>query len=265
MGKLDLQRIALLIGKREPSVLGDYLDHVANAGLTAYKAVLQWGDKRGESLYTHVLNGIFVLETLRPPLGLRDEEARVLYTAFTIHDLNKALESEQPFGKLAVEENVAAEIERLGLDRFFPTWQNYLSDITSLIRAHSGHYHSGGERWNLRRASTYRLGLDRVNALVHLMRAADVVDLSHTLEERARKADFLSYVNAYLADSGRPVQYEFVTHRLTEQRGLLTNVIHNGIVAELQERYGLIPLLFYPEGVAYLRVAEGCDYRCAFC
>lgn len=252
MGKLDLQRIALLIGKQEPSVLRDYLDHVANAGLTAYKAVLQWGDKRGESLYTHVLNGILVLETLRDPLGLSDEEARVLYTAFTIHDLNKALESEQPFGKLAVEENVAAEIERLGMDRFFPAWRDYLSDITSLIRAHSGHHHSGGERWNLRRASGYRLGLDRVNALVHLMRAADVVDLSHTLEERARKADFLSYVNAYLADSGRPVQYEFVTHRLTEQRGLLTNVVHNGIVAELQERYGLIPLLFYPEGVAYL-------------
>jgi len=252
LNEQDLQRIALLIGKQEPSVLRDYLDKVANQGLVAYKAVLQWGAKEGESLYVHVLNGIFVLDTLREPLGLSDGEARVLYTAFTVHDLNKALESEQPFGKLATRENVAAEIERLGLDGFFPAWRDYLDDIVSLVRAHSGHHHSGGERLIAKRAPAYRLGLDRVNALVHLMRAADVVGLSHTLEERTRKADFLGHLNAYLADSGQPVQYEFVTHRLTEQRGLLTNVIHNGIIAELRERYGLIPLLFYPEGVAYL-------------
>jgi len=252
LGNLDVERIALLIGVEKPSVMKDYLDRVANQGLTPYKAVLQWGKKSGESLYTHVLNGIFVLETLREALELSDTETRVLYTAFTVHDINKALDRQEAFGRLATRENIAAEIERLGLSAFFPDWETYLEDITSLVRGHSGHHHSGGERWIVRRAAVYGLGLERVNALLHLMRAADVVDLSHTLEERIHKADFLGHLNAYLADSGLPVQYEFATHRLTEVRGLLSNVIHNAIVAEMQERYGLAPLLFYPDGVAYL-------------
>lgn len=253
MSNLDLQHIALLIGKKEPSVFTDYLDQVANRGLTSYKAILQWGTKGGESLYTHVLNGVFVLETLRGPLGLSDPEARVVYTAFTIHDINKLPgHTEQAFGKIATRENLAIEIERLGLRNFFPDWKTYLEDITSLVRGHSGHHHSGGERWIAKRTPAYGLGLERVNALLHLMRAADVVDLSHTLEESTLKADFLGHLNAYMADSGRPVQYEFVTHRLTEQRGILTNVIHNAIAAELRERYGWIPLLHYPDGIAYL-------------
>lgn len=257
MATLDLQHIAFLIGKEEPSVFKDYLDQVAHRGLTPYKAVLQWGGKGGESLYTHVLNGVFVLETLREPLGLSDTQARVIYTAFTVHDINKALNGQESFSKLATRENIAAEIERLGLSSFFPEWETYLEDITSLVRGHSGHHHSGGERWIAKRAPVYGLGLEQVDALLHLIRAADVVDLSHTLEESTLKADFLGHLNAYLADSSHPVQYEFVTHRLTEQRGILTNVIHNAIAAELRERYGLIPLLYYPDGIAYL-VEKGC-------
>ena len=252
MGDLDLQRIAFLIGKDEPSLLKDYQDHVANCGLMPYKAILQYGKKKGESLYIHVLSGVFVLETLREALGLSDVEARVLYTAFTIHDINKALNRAGAFGKLATRKNVAAEVERLELSAFFSDWGTYLEDITSLVRGHSGHHHSGGERWIVKREEIYGLGLERVNALLHLMRAADVVDLSHTLEESSFKAEFLGHLNTYLADSGRPIQYEFVTHRLTELRGILTNVLHNAIAAELRERYGLIPLLYYPDGIAYL-------------
>ncbi|HDQ72316.1 MAG TPA: type I-D CRISPR-associated protein Cas10d/Csc3 [Chloroflexi bacterium] len=257
MSDLDLQHIALLIGKQEPSVFKAYLDQVAHRGLTCYKAILQWGSKGGESLYTHVLNGIFVLETLRQLLGLSDTEARVLYTAVTVHDINKVPGQQGAFGKLATCENLAAEIERLGMQDFIPDWREYLEDVTSLVRGHSGHHHSGGERWNAKRESVYGLGLERVNALLHLVRAADVADLSHTLEDSKFKADFLGHLNAYLADSGRPVQYEFFTHRLTEQRGILTNVIHNAIAAELRERYGLIPLLYYPDGIAYL-AEKGC-------
>jgi CRISPR-associated protein Csc3 len=43
-----------------------------------------------------------------------------------------------------------------------------------------------------------------------------------------------------------------VTHRLTESRGLLSNVIHNAIATYLHETYGLTPLLYYPDGTAYL-------------
>ena len=160
-------------------------------------------------------------------MGLSDKEARVLFTAFTVHDLNKVLQTDAGFSKLATTENVAVEVQRLGLDGFFSDWEQYLEDITSLIRGHSGHHHSGGERLIVRREPVYGLGLARVNALLHLMRAADVVDLSHTLEERVLKQQFLGNVNAYLADSGMAKQVEFFTHHLTEQRGILTlSLIH---------------------------------------
>jgi len=252
LNTLDLQHIAFLIGKEESSIIKDYLDQVANKALLAYRRHLQWGGKRGESLYVHVLNGVFVLETLRPHLALTDIETRVLFTAFTIHDLNKSLEQEMAFGKLATRENIASEIERLGLDHFFPGWRDYQDDIKSLVRGHSGHHHSGGERLFVKRTHEYGLGLDRVNALLYLMRAADVIDLSHTLDEQAHKADFLGNLNTFLADRDLARQYKFITHRLTEQRGLLTNVMHNVIVEDIHEQHGAIPLLYYPDGVAYL-------------
>ena len=256
MAEIDPRHLALLIGKDEPSVFKDYIEMVANDGLLPYKSVIQYGKKAGESLYTHVLNGIFVLEQLRPALGINDLEARVLFTAFTIHDLNKVMDDDRSYGKLAIGENIAAEIERLGLDRFFPEYDDYLKDIVTLARAHSAHYHHDGASL-IRSYDPYGMDRDCVEALKHLIRAADAVDLSHTLEEKKHKKDFLFHFNTF-----SDVQYEFCTHLLTEDRGLLSNVIHESIIAHLRDTLNLIPLLFYPDGVAYL-VPKGSDLAIA--
>ncbi len=254
----DSNQIALLLGKRKKAaIFNDYIEHIANKSLLPYKAILQYGAKQGESLYTHVLNGILVLETLREDkaLQIKDIEARVLYTAFTVHDINKVPGqlSEQSFSKLATAENISTEIERLELSSFFPDWKTYLNDIESLIRGHSGHYQVGGEMLFANRSPAYGLPMNRVEALINLMQAADIIDLSHTLTESSKKESFLSHLNTYLANSSLNWQYEFITHQLTEQRGLLTNIIHNGIREHLNEQYKLIPLLYYPNGVAYLK------------
>jgi len=254
--EMDSNQIAFLLGKRpKATVFNDYLDQVVNKGLADYKAILQYGGKGGESLYSHVLDGVFVLETLQKPLQLKETETRVLFTAFTIHDLNKLphQSAKQSFNKIATRENIATEIKRLGLPDFFPQWRDYLPDIESLIRGHSGHYHVGGETFFASHPVEYGLPQHRVTALTHLMRAVDIIDLSHTLNEQGRKTDFLSHLNAYLADSNLTWQYQFFSHQLTEQRGLLTNLIHNGIHDYLVETYQLIPLLFYPDGIAYLQ------------
>jgi CRISPR-associated protein Csc3 len=236
----------LLIGKEEPSVFKTYIDEVANEGLLPYKRVLHYGKKAGESLYTHVLNGVFVLEQLRPALGLDETEVQVLYTAFTLHDLNKVREGRRKYGDLITRKNVVPEVEALNLDRFFPNYATYLEDIMALALAHSAHYHHDGEGL-VRDYDPYGLARERVVQLKHLMRAADTVDLSHSLLERHHKQDFLFHLNTF---SDEP--YEFGTHQLTEDRGLLSNVVHESIVAHLRDVHGLIPLLFYPDGVAYL-------------
>lgn len=228
-------------------VLGDYVRHIANQGLTRYRRFVQWGGKKGQPLYAHVIDLVFTLARLADRLNLSPVEQRVLMLALSIHDLNKVPEFAHfgSYNALATPENVAKELEQIGADGFFPEWREYLQDIVTLMRAHSDHSHVSGEL--LRVGGNYRLGQERVEELAELVKALDVLDLSHSLQERRHKHTFLSHLNAFSS-----VQYEFVYHVVAEQRGILTNVIHNRIAEYMQQAKGAWPLLYYPDGVAYL-------------
>lgn len=239
--------LEFLLASEESDVMGDFVQHIANGGLASYKRIAQWGEKSGEPLYTHAVNGVFAAEYIRAVLPFSDEEARVLYSAYPIHDLNKALDSEgKSFNYLATPQAVQGELEKIGVPQFFPAYRDYLEDITLLVRSHSGHYHTDAE-WLIPAHNPHRLPRERLETLRSLMKALDDLDMSTTLDERDHKAGFLAFLNAH-ADK----QYEFVYHRVSEQRGLLTNLIHNHIKDYLVERFGIVPLLFYPDGVAYL-------------
>ena len=67
----------------------NYMDKIANRKLRTYQEIIQYGAKAGESLYLHILNAICVLERSRPILNLDDIEVQVLFSAFSVHDLNK--------------------------------------------------------------------------------------------------------------------------------------------------------------------------------
>lgn len=227
-----------------------YVEEIANKKLRGYQEIIQYGAKAGESLYLHITNGIFVLERLRPILDVNDLEVQLLFSAFSVHDLNKLQEfqdEKRSFNYLANAKNVSAVLTNLEMERFFPEWQDYLKDIEVLVRAHSRHYHTYDETLDLD-YDPYLHDRDRLlKYLVPIIRAMDVIDLSKTLEERAKKGDFLKELNRIL-----DVQYQFVYHKVSEQRGILTNLIHNEIVKYLETEKDLLPLLYYPDGVAYL-------------
>ena len=230
------------------SVIGSYIEHVANGGLTAYKTIFQTGKKHGEPVYNHFLNGVFTAERLRSLCGITDDEARVLYSAYSIHDINKLIDNGgKSFNAIAVKENLRIELERIGVPAFFPTYLDYLADITTLVRCHSGHYHTAGELL-VRTHNPYRLDRDRLErVLCPLMKALDTLELSASLTERDSKNAFLAFLNSVTEQ-----QYTFVYHQVSEQRGLLTNIIQNEVSRYLEGHFGLTPLLFYPDGVAYL-------------
>ena len=227
-----------------------YVEEIVNKKLRDYQEIIQYGAKAGESLYLHITNGIFVLERLRSILDLNDLEVQLLFSAFSVHDLNKLQEfqdEKRSFNYLANAKNVSAVLTNLEMERFFPDWQDYLKDIKVLVRAHSRHYHSYDETLD-QDYDPYSHDKDRLlSYLVPIIRAMDVIDLSKTLEERAKKVDFLKELNRIL-----DVQYQFVYHKVSEQRGILTNLIHNEIVKYLEAKKDLLPLLYYPDGVAYL-------------
>ena len=228
-----------------------YVEEIANGKLRKYQEIIQYGAKAGQSLYLHILNGIFILQRLRPILNLDDIEVQVLFSAFSVHDLNKLdkfQDTRRSFNYLASTNNVGEVLMDLEMELFFPEWHDYIKDIELLVRAHSRYNNTYDETLDLN-YDPYRLEKNRLlKYLVPVIRAMDVIDLSKTLEERAKKQDFLKEVNS-LFDN---VQYKFVYHKVSEQRGILTNLLHNEIVKYLETEKDLLPLLYYPDGVAYL-------------
>jgi CRISPR-associated protein Csc3 len=239
--------IELLLGWDEPDLMESFIKHVANGGLAQYKHILQFGKKAGEPLFNHAINGVFLAYQLGDVVHLSEDEKRVLFSAFTIHDLNKSVVSDkQSFNKLASLKTVQAELEIVGIPGFFPEYQSFLEDITLLIRSHSGHYHTDGE-WLIPAHNPYHLSRGRLELLRGLIKALDEIEMSDSLTEREHKQGFLVFLNTQTEK-----QYKLVYHQTGEQRGLLTNVIHNQAKDYLANRFDLIPLLFYPNGVVYL-------------
>lgn len=248
-------------------VLQDYIQYVANKGLKRYKHKIQTGGKEGESLWTHIMNLVTTIERLRPILGLKDIEMRCLLLALTIHDLNKV----EPYGispkgrkvnytNAASIKNIMAELEELKVDYFFSQWRDYLGDITYLAHAHQVGS-PPDTMYDQRKLDQCKLEMERLEGpLNSLMKVADTADNSHsgnymTYHEKHIRDKLLIHVNAALNEARYPRRYRFVGHRLAEQRGLMTNIIHNTLVTYFQETYGreaCIDLLYHSDGVDYL-------------
>jgi CRISPR-associated protein Csc3 len=144
-------------------------------------------------------------------------------------------------------EAVKEELEHISVPEFFADYSEYLEDITLLVRSHSGHFHSDGE-FLIRAHNPYSLDRDRLDRVLRpLIRALDNLELSAALTESTNKQDFLAFLTSI---SNR--QYEFGYHQVAENRGILTNLVQNQVAGYLEDHYGLVPLLFYPEGIAYL-------------
>ena len=132
-------------------------------------------------------------------MNLDDIEVQVLFSAFSVHDLNKLEEfqnEKRSFNYLANAKNVGAVLTNLEIEKFFPEWQDYLKDIEVLVRAHSRFHNTYGETLD-QNYDPYSLDKNRLlNDLVPIIRAIDVIDLSKTLEERRKKRDFLLEINS---------------------------------------------------------------------
>lgn len=235
------------IGLEDEPVLTQFIEEVANKGLQQYQKVIQYGVHQGQSLYNHVVSGVFLIHSLQDILQLEDEELKTLTIAFCVHDLNKTYEgAAKGYSEIATPENVSKEIEKVGFNSFFENWRDYVEDITEIIRGHSGHNSVRGDSLD-RRSDSTRLGKTRLKKLCHIIRAADVGDLSQGYSERQHKQTFLSHINRFTYR-----QYRLIAHQVLEQRGILTNIIHNQVAEFLSEKFEALPVFLYPQGTHYL-------------
>lgn len=236
-----------LLGLEKQPILTQFIEEVANKGLQQYQQIIQWGGHKGQSLYNHVVSGVFLIHSLQKIIQLSEDELKVLTIAFCIHDLNKSYGgTETSYGKIAVPENVIKEIEKVGYEGFFPDWREYIQDITEIIRGHSGHNSVRGDSID-RRSDNTRLGKGRLIELSKIIRAADVADLSQSYSECKHKQDFISHLNSFTLQ-----QYRLIAHQVSEQRGILTNIIHNQVTEFLENKFQAISVFLYPQGTYYL-------------
>ncbi|GCF10206.1 type I-D CRISPR-associated protein Cas10d/Csc3 [Dictyobacter arantiisoli] len=248
-------------------VLGLYMQHIASKKLCAYKSFIHTGGKMGESLWSHVINLVTIVEKLRRLFELTEREMSCLCLAITLHDINKlSAYGKQSNGRAvsyanaAVLEHVRSELLALQVEPFFPEWEQYLFDIKYLMDAHQEQSPQQSQHDDAF-LDRCLLDHDRLEGpLRYLMKVADVSDNAHSgdhllTHEKHIRDKFAFHLNAGLYASGHPDHYRFIGYRLAELRGLLTNCIHNQMVAYLQELYGkdvCIDVLYYPEGVDLL-------------
>jgi len=243
-------------------LLGWYYGTIANK-MTEYRHIHQSGKHQGQSYYAHVLDGVTVLHKLQKAgiLNLKTSEEQpeeqLLMVAYTIHDINKIerynrRDSRARYADIATADNIRAECRYLQVSDFWPDWEAYVEDIRFLMHSHQ---HDGKpvEYLNLANCN-FQLDYERLERLGDLLQGMDHLDLAQGLDDTKARAEFLSRLEAATRRRLR-----WVTHRLGENRGLLTNMIHNQVVAYLRERQSLpdqppefADLLYYPEGVAYL-------------
>lgn len=219
--------------------------------------------KGDQSMVSHLLNGILpttrLLNWLEQaqlgPTPFTDVERCIYILSYLMHDVDKIIESHgiTTTSRADIERAksiVAEELRKCNVEQFFPDFLVYLEDITYLVvntqQKYGTHLHTF--LWQsqlkerrlllLRRLCTYS---DQIAYLVTSPAAILMESETETLREILKE----------FSDD----ELVFTYHQLREVRGLLTNVINNGLVnLFVSGRESEIwPYLFFSHGVVYIK------------
>ncbi len=232
-----------------------------------------------QSFTSHLLNGLFpayrilrVLQTLETNPVKRlfeDLEISIYIVSYILHDFDKFHDyshwlsindssgqfsnrdwrkkpphkSDAPnFGR----DYISQKMQGLGLDQFIGVgWQSYIDDIIWISN-------NAGEKWDADLGMKTR-GLDKCQIdekiqqiIIRLIRLSDLFAsvIKHP-------GDIVKNNIANLLGGLSDWQLKFSYHALSDNRGVLTNVINNALM-DLHPQEFYQPLLYLPDGVVYL-------------
>ena len=247
------------------SVLQDYVAVVGPRMQKEYtlrsakgSSVEKYARNDDQSMLAHILNGVFpTLQIVRESeTDLSPIEKQLYLIAYTLHDLDKLVnvrelsvadaEKKREFYSYLDE-----WIERLHFDMFCSEYDEYREDIGYLILNTQVKYGADLNPKNFDR----QLPTDRHEFLKDMCRCSDLIAYfmknPASFLERQDIRDSLT-----LLSRGKLV---FSYHKVSENRGMLTNVINNAVLAEMRDNFGWKPFLFFPTGVTYLRMRNSED------
>ncbi|MDV3353120.1 type I-D CRISPR-associated protein Cas10d/Csc3 [Leptothoe sp. LEGE 181152] len=231
---------------------GSYEVHLSR--LKHKETAKRWSEKADQSLLVHVLNGLLTAWNLIPFLDdnpLNDDEKRLLCLGLTLHDYNKYCQGEEKDSPKAYEVDSILALcqemgKRLNFGSFWPEWKSYLSEIGFLAqntqRKHGSNLVlANWPNFKLRRhrlLNPLRLLLTFGDVAVHMTNPAEVI----TTTRGDRLQDCLDDLC---------IPRKLVYHRLRDVTGILSNGIHNAVLAfTKQEKWQ--PILYFAQGAVYL-------------
>ncbi len=202
-------------------------------------------DKIDQSLYVHIMNGVFGITRLLGYLArtssyqLSEAEYRAVLAIFTCHDLHKNPDVERGGrGEFDIPlEAFREEGEALGLFDF--------ANI-SVEQMRLGMMHL-----NKKMVGDFSSVPPNTSKLIRIVRLADTLA---SLQEPSQYRGLLTDLHEL---SPRLIgQYMFCHHELNEYRGLSTQLLHLIVSEILEKDYQCYPLLFFADGVMYIGPAN---------
>ncbi len=236
---------------------GDHSRDINLDELTRHK----FEEKDDQSMVSHQLNGIFptmrLLNLLEAegigPIPFSEVERQVYILSYVMHDVDKivqihGVETKDRETIEQAKDLVAEQLRLCNVEMFFPDFAAYLEDITYLVvntqQKWGTNLHTYLWRFQLpeRRLLLLRRLCTYSDHIAYLVPAPSAI----LAEAEART---LTTILSELSED----KLVFTYHQLREVRGLLTNVINNGMVQLFTGgREGIWPYLFYSDGVVYI-------------
>jgi CRISPR-associated protein Csc3 len=249
---------------------GHFFDQLDQQREAEGKSKVRRDNAADQSLNTHLLNGLFPANLIEQRLEkldttirrvVREKERRLAIAGFILHDFEKFPDVPDDCRKLALEEHrqiIDQKIQQLGLNFFIDSsnpeaYRDYIDDLLCIA-------YNAQRRWDTNwNFSEYGLN-PRLNGRV-LSSLANLACLADSLASIVKhphdaESSRLKELMHTLSDG----QLRLTYHSISENRGVLTNVVNNA----LMEAYtsfntgGWIyePLLYLPTGVIYLATKD---------
>lgn len=203
-------------------------------------------EHKDQSLAIHLLNAAVGGWTLVKLANLEELQQRLYLAAVTLHDLNKIVLKQLGNTRMDGKEwdkyhhyfNIWAET--LGLWKFISS--EYWQDIAFLAQNAED---ARGANLTLANFPDIKLSPEDLMNLAEFVRFADLLASMAHRPDSLYQENIRAIVRRRLKD-----KYVIRHHRTIENRGLLTQIIHNAVLDKARE-VGWIPFLFFPDGITY--------------
>ncbi|HEY9811211.1 MAG TPA: type I-D CRISPR-associated protein Cas10d/Csc3 [Halomicronema sp.] len=246
---------------------GKFFDELDRQREAEGKEKVRRNNAADQSLNTHLLNGLFPANLIEQRLEKMDTtvrrvvgeiERRLLVAGFILHDFEKFPDAPENCRQLSIDEHrkiIDKKVQQLGLDRFInpddsEAYKLYIDDLLCLA------YNAQRRRdtnWNFSKYGLNpTLNERKLVCLCHLTCLADSLASIVKHPQDAEHTRLYELMHS-LSDGKMRLTY----HSITENRGVLTNVVNNavmeaftGLNTDAETYYE--PLLYLPTGVIYL-------------